>query len=205
MATHKKPGGRPPPEGPPDAPDPDQDIRDLIGAGKLDAALELLMKRHGNAIYRYCREALRDPTLADDVQQKVFFVAYRDLDTYAGRSFLRAWLFGIAHYRVLDAAKSRSRNRTRIVDPGELPDIPDRAPGVDQRIDEGRLIQALQVCMGKLAERIRSCVLLRYQQGLTFEQMSRVLEEKPGTLQARVSRAMRQLRQCIETQTAGVV
>jgi RNA polymerase sigma-70 factor (ECF subfamily) len=203
MATHKKPGGRPPAGGPPDASDPDQDIRELIRAREFKAALHLLMKRHGESVYRYCCEALRDPTLAKDVHQQTFIGAYHHLNRYEGRAALRAWLFKIAHNRVLDAAKSRKRHRLR-VNQGELPELEDVSPGVDEQLDDARLVDALSACMGRLKEQIRSSLLLRFQQGLTFEEMSEILEEKPGTLQARVSRAQRWLRRCIE-HTAGAV
>jgi DNA-directed RNA polymerase specialized sigma24 family protein len=48
-------------------------------------------------------------------------------------------------------------------------------------------------------------VLLRFQQGLSFEEMSAICREKPGTLQARVARALPVLRDCIEMRTGGRV
>src|SRR5262245_14618748 len=87
--------------------DPDGDIVELIQRGDLRSALTSLMRRHGVAVYRYCREELHDRTLADDVHQQIFIQAYRDLMRFAGRSTLRTWLFAIARHRVLDAAKSR--------------------------------------------------------------------------------------------------
>jgi RNA polymerase sigma-70 factor (ECF subfamily) len=48
-------------------------------------------------------------------------------------------------------------------------------------------------------------VVLRYQQGFSFEEMAEVLNEKAGTLQARVMRAMPILRKCIEVTTGGAV
>ncbi len=164
----------------------------------------LLMKRHGLAIYRYCREGLRDAALAEDVHQQVFIEAHRDLRRYEGRSSLRSWLFGIARHRVLDAAKARSRH-DRPLDKGERPDIPDQRPGADERIDDAALKAALLLCLERLGEHVKTAVLLRYQQGLTFEEMAEICGEKPGTLEARVRRALPVLRECIETRTGGAV
>lgn len=161
------------------------------------------MKRYGSAIYRYCCEALRDATLAKDVHQLTFIGAYKDLGRYEGRGALRVWLFKIAYHRVLDEAKSRKRRRLRF-DSVELPELEDRSAPADERIDDARLTDALWSCIARLGEHIRSALLLRFQQGLTFEEMSAILDEKAGTLQARVSRAQKWLRQCIE-QTAGAV
>src|SRR5262249_11547038 len=89
--------------------DPDSDVLGLVANGDMKGALRRLMQRHGTSVYRYCREALRDRALAEDVQQQVFVSAFRDLPKFSGRSTVRTWLFAIARHRVLDAAKSRRR------------------------------------------------------------------------------------------------
>jgi len=180
--------------------DPDHDIVQVVTTGDLRAALSLLMRRHGRGVYRFCREALHDPTLADDVHQQVFIQAHRDLQTFAGRSTLRTWLFAIARHRVLDAAKSRTRAEAHLED-DDTADTPDPSPPPAERIDEAELGAALVACVDKLPERTREAVLLRYQQGFTFEEMAEICREKPGTLQARVNRALQTLRTCIEGRT----
>jgi RNA polymerase sigma-70 factor (ECF subfamily) len=182
--------------------DPDRDIVCLIHAGDLAAALRHLMRRHGAAVYRYCRGTLRDPALADDVNQQIFIQAHRDFQRFAGRSMLRTWLFAIARNRVLDALKLRRRERVHIVD-RDAADAPDPSLPPGERIDDGRLGKALLACFEELGEHLRTAVLLRYQQGFTFEDMAEVCDEKPGTLQARVTRALPKLRACIEGRTGG--
>ena len=180
--------------------DPDLDILEIVATGDLSAALKLMMRRHGRGVYRYCREALHDATLADDVHQQVFIEAHRDLATFARRSTLRTWLFAIARHRVLDAAKSRKRAEAHLED-DDTADTPDPSPPPADRLDEAVLGAALVACVGKLPERTRTALLLRYQQGFTFEEMAEICREKAGTLQARVTRALQVLRTCIEART----
>lgn len=189
---------------PADSADADADVRARLDAGDRTAALRLLMERHGDAVYRYCREALRDATLADDVHQQVFIEAHRDLPRFSGRSTVRTWLFGIARHRVLDAVRSRQRARAHVED-DDAGDVVDPRPTPDSRIDDARLHRALTECLDQLGEHIRTAVLLRYQQGFSFEDMADVCREKPGTLQARVARALPTLRACIEERTGGAV
>ena len=188
--------------GPAPAEDPDRDIIHLIHIGAPDAAMRSLMRRHGDAVYRYCRGALRDAALADDVHQQIFIEAHRDLAKFAGRGALRTWLFAIARHRVLDAVKAHRRARVHI-DDRDAADAPDPNPPPWERLDEARLYEALATCCSELGEHLRSAVLLRYQQGFTFEDMAEVCGEKPGTLQARVARALPKLRACIEARTGG--
>jgi RNA polymerase sigma-70 factor (ECF subfamily) len=182
--------------------DPDRDIVNLVNAGNLEAALRTLMRRHGTAVYRYCREALGDAALAEDVHQHVFIQVHRDLTRFAGRSTVRTWLFAIARHRVLDAAKARRRAQAHITE-GATADPPDLAPAAGDQIDDLRLRETLVACVDKLGEHMRTAVLLRYQQGFTFEEMAEICGERPGTLQARVGRALLRLRACIEVQTGG--
>jgi RNA polymerase sigma factor (sigma-70 family) len=162
------------------------------------------MERHGTAVYRYCREALHDATLADDVQQQVFIEAFRDLPRFTRRSSVRTWLFAIARHRVLDAAKARRRAQSHI-EGDDATGVPDPRPPPSERIDDGRLRAALVACLDKLRESVRIALLLRFQQGFTFEDMAEVCREKPGTLQAQVTRALPILRTCIEERTGGAL
>jgi RNA polymerase sigma-70 factor (ECF subfamily) len=184
--------------------DPDSDVIGLVANGDMTGALRSLMRRHGTSVYRYCREALRDTALAEDVQQQVFMAAFRDLPRFSGRSTVRTWLFAIARHRVLDAAKSRRRARSH-VDGDDAAHVPDPRPSAGERMDDARLREALLDCLQKLAPHVLTALLLRFQQGFTFEEMAEVCHEKSGTLQAQVSRAMPALRTCIETHTGGTL
>jgi RNA polymerase sigma-70 factor (ECF subfamily) len=182
--------------------DPDSDVLGLVAKGDRGGALRLVMQRHGASVYRFCREALRDAALAEDVHQQIFIQVHRDLASFHGRSALRTWVFGIARHRVLDAAKSRRRAEAHI-DGNDASQVPDPRPSPGERIDDGRLRAALVDCLGQLREPIRAAVLLRFQQGFTFEDMAEVCRERPGTLQAKVTRALPVLRTCIENRTGG--
>jgi len=182
--------------------DPDSDVVDLVANNDMTAALRLLMQRHGSAVYRYCREALRDAALADDVQQHVFIQAFRDLPKFRRQSTVRTWLFSIARHRALDAAKARRRSLARLE--SEVPSgVPAPGPLPGEAIDDRRLEEALVACLAQLPVPVRHAVLLRFQQGFTFEDMAVVCGEKPGTLQAKVARALPQLRACIEHRTGA--
>lgn len=184
--------------------DPDSDVVGLVANGDMTGALRLLMARHGTTVYRYCREALRDATLADDVQQQVFIAAFRDLPGFSQRASVRTWLFAIARHRVLDAVKARRRAGSHIEEDDAM-DVPDPRPSAGESIDDVRLGQALVDCLRKLREKVRIALLLRFQQGFSFEDMAVVCQEKPGTLQAQVTRALPILRACIELRTGGAL
>jgi len=183
-------------------PDPDADIIDLSRRGQREAALRKLMQRYGAAVYRFCREQLRDDARAADVQQNVFIAAHRDLPSFEQRAPVKSWLFAIARHRVLDNIKAHTRAHSHI-SYDDSADIAEMDRSAADRIDDARLREALTACVGELPPEIREAVLLRFQQDFTFEQMAEICGEKAGTLQARVARAMAKLRACVLRRTGG--
>jgi len=178
--------------------DSDDDVIGHIQRGESKAALHHLVKQYRVGVYRYCCSLLSDPVLADDVCQQIFIQAFRDLSQFRERSTIRIWLFAIARHRVLDAARARHRAQARQQDfPAAEPVDTRLSPA--ESLDEMRLREALMRSLERLDDRIRSAMLLRYQQGFTFQEMAAICQEKPGTLAARVTRALPLLRADIES------
>ena len=65
------------------------------------------MRAHGDAVLGFCIRVLRDRDLAEEMRQQTFLEAFRDFDRFQERSSRRAWLFGIASHRCLDALRKR--------------------------------------------------------------------------------------------------
>lgn len=173
-------------------------ILKALDEGDRDTALRLLMRDYGSAVYRYCRRMVGDGDLADEVHQMTFVQAYEAMARFAGRSSLRTWLFGIAHHRCLDALKISRRREKRFQPLDGLPDHPAPAETAEDRLATRSRVGALERCLRDLAPRVRAAVLLRFQQGVTYEEMARLEGERAPTLQARVARALPVLRRCLE-------
>jgi RNA polymerase sigma factor (sigma-70 family) len=184
--------------------DPDSDILALIDSGDDDGAIRELIRRHGAAVRRYCRDALRDAALADDVHQQVFIEAFRDLRRFQRRATVKVWLLAIARHRVLDAAKKRRSARNYFADGGAAAvDAFDVAPTPGECLDEARLLAALLASLDELPDGSRMAVLLHYEHGLTFAEIAKICRERSGTLCARVARALPVLRRRIEARLAS--
>ncbi|HET7500273.1 MAG TPA: sigma-70 family RNA polymerase sigma factor [Kofleriaceae bacterium] len=158
-----------------------------------------MMSAHGRAVYGLCIRVLRDRSLAEDAFQRVFLDAYRDIERFQGRSSLSAWLLGIAGHRCQDALKAQRRRVQRLEpDADVLVRVADPGPGPIDDVERARIFAALADCLRALSDEARMAVLLRFQHGKSYEELSRLLGEKPNTLHARVSRALPLLRRCLE-------
>jgi RNA polymerase sigma-70 factor (ECF subfamily) len=174
---------------------PEEEARAALGRGDREGALTVLMQAYGRDIHRHCYQVLRDRDLADDVHQTVFIEAFRDLARFEGRSSMRTWLYGIARHRCLDAMKIGARWRRRFVRVERLPDPQDERPRADDALALRSELGALVVALGRLPVDTRIAVLLRFREGMTFEEIGAVFSERAATVQARVSRALPRLRE----------
>lgn len=175
------------------------DAQALLDQGDYRGAVGAMVEEHGEAIYAFCLRTLRNPALAEDVAQQVFLHARRDIARYQGRSTLLVWLIGIAAHRCMDAINSERRRLRRI----ELNDqatlvVRDLGLSPSDRVDRSRWIEALERCLSVLASEVRMTVLLRFQSGMSYPDISEVLGVRSETLQARVARALPVLRRCLE-------
>lgn len=180
---------------------PEREAFEALERGDHEATLNVLMGAYGNAVYRFCRQLVRDPEMANDIHQMTFVAAYQSLGRFRGQSKWKTWLFGIARHRALDAIKMERRRKRRFVQVEELPE-PGEQPGTGagERAETRSLQSALAGCLQKLAPRIRTAVMLRYQNEMSYKEMAEICGERPATLQARVSRAMPALKRCLRSQ-----
>jgi RNA polymerase sigma-70 factor (ECF subfamily) len=174
--------------------------RQALARGERRMVLDILMRAYGDAIYRHCAAMLRDAALTDETHQVVFVQAWRDLDRFAGNSSFKSWLFAIARHRCLDAAKIRRRFFRRFEAREVLPDGADPAPTPEAKLAHASLGAPLSRCLDRLTPEVRSAVLLRHREGMSYTEMADIAGEQAGTLQRRVARALPALRECLESQ-----
>jgi RNA polymerase sigma-70 factor (ECF subfamily) len=169
---------------------------ELLSRGDHKAAIAELVDAHGDAVFSFCARMLGDRVVAEDVVQRVYLEAYRDIERHEGRQPLASWLITIARNRCLDELKSRMRRERQIVshEPSGLESVD--APSA--RHEQSQLIAALEDCLQHLNSEVRATVLLRFQSGMTYHEMSSVIGASPAVLQLRVQRALPVLKRCLE-------
>ncbi len=175
------------------------EARDALDRGDRRAAVSVLMRAYGSAVYRHCRIITGDEAMADDVHQTVFVQAWRDIERFAGRSSFKTWLFSIGRNRCLDALKAQRRRRARMPLAGDkAPEGVDETRGADAEmaVEQGKV--ELETCLQGLAPQVRINLLMRYLEDMSYAEIGRLARERAGTVQARVSRALPVLRKCLE-------
>ncbi len=143
-----------------------------------EAALELLVLRHGPMGSRVCRNVLHDPNDAQDAFQATFLVLVRHCGSVRKRDSVGSWLYGVAS-RVaararVEAARRRSRGTSRRIAGRGGRSSEDADP---DRAEFGPVVQEE---VRRLPEKYRAVVVLCYWQGLTHEQAAGTARHPAG-------------------------
>jgi RNA polymerase sigma-70 factor (ECF subfamily) len=170
---------------------------DVLAAAQAGAgwAFEVLYRDLSPAVTGYLR--LHGAAEPDDLASETFIGVFTGLAGFRGdEEALRAWVFTIAHRRLVDDWRRRSRRPQVADDPGDLTE----QLGGDVEDDVLLRIGAARVheLCGGLPTDQRSVLLLRILADLTVEQVAQVLDKSVGSVKALQRRGLRNLRDRIE-------
>lgn len=158
------------------------------------AAFERIVRRYERPVLSLLVRLTGDRALAEELTQDTFVKAFRHLSAFDPSRRFSSWLFRIAHNTGIDALRraGASHNRPSAAGASELP--PDLvAPPDADPVERQALGHALQEAFARLRPDQRSAVVLRYEEGLPFEEIARVLGVAEATARSHVHRARRQL------------
>ena len=185
-------------------PPEEQELARRIRARDAEA-LRCVVEEHAGILYRAARGVGLDEEMARDTAQECLLTFLERAEAFEGRSRVRTWLFGIL-YRKIHETRRRVRRDTEH-DP--IDDAiekrfdwrgawarPPSDPGVGLTAE--RLRAHLAECLEPVPERQRSAFLLREVDGLTSEEICKVLEVSRTNLGVLLFRARHRLRECLE-------
>jgi RNA polymerase sigma-70 factor (ECF subfamily) len=165
------------------------------------AALALFFDAFFDRVYGYLRRLVGDEHLAEDLAQDVFLQAHRALASYDPARDPRPWLFTIATNKLRDHWRARAAHgeeREVSLDQDELGARALELPGSpDPPSSAEELATRVRAAIDALPEGLRVPVLLRVYEGLSFEDIGRILERNEVAARKRYSRALAALRESL--------
>jgi len=166
-------------------------------AGSQEAFRELVA-RFERPVFGLIVRMVGDPETAEDLAQEVFVKAYRALASYDPSRKLASWLFKIAHNATIDHLR-RSAPESVPLEGGEeggdlLATLSDAAAESPAAAAERRaMARALERAIRGLRSDYREAVVLRYVEGLSYEEIAEALAQPLGTVKTNLHRARKQL------------
>ena len=152
--------------------------------------LDSIITRWEKTLLRLCFAYLCDTALAEDAVQETFFKAWKSYDRFRADSAEKTWLTRIAVNTCKDLLKSAwARNTDRSVTPDLLPE--GSVPFEEQDDTVTRAVMALP-------RELKEATLLHWYQGMTLNEMSRVLRLPRSTINYRLKKAKAILKEELE-------
>src|SRR5205809_913031 len=158
-------------------------------------AFELLVLKYQRKLGRLLSRWVRDPAEVEDVTQEAFVKAYRALPAFRGDSAFYTWLYRIA---INTAKNTLVSNRRRPVDFDldlQDPEQHDRQALLkDADTPEGVLLTdeirgVVERALEQLPEDLRTAIVLRELEGLSYEEIAEAMDCPVGTVRSRIFRA----------------
>ena len=164
-------------------------------AGAFDA----LVRRYQHKVVKLVMRYVRNQTEAEDIAQEAFIKAYRALPRFRGDSAFYTWLYRIAINTAKNALAARARNPVQFdLDrngggdgdaPGDLQDrMTDTATPEALALTE-EIRATVTAAIEQLPEDLRTAIMLRELEGLSYEEIATAMDCPVGTVRSRIFRA----------------
>jgi RNA polymerase sigma-70 factor (ECF subfamily) len=159
-------------------------------------AHRVLFERYYPRVFAFLMRRLRDRELSEETAADVFFEVWRNASAFRGASLASTWIFGIAHFKCLEADRRRRRMKRsqvlptnvevlhRVADPRELTNE------LEVRAD----LRRVEALVRRLPAEQRTTVELALVEGLAYDEIAQRLGVPEGTIKARVARARARIR-----------
>ncbi len=155
-------------------------------------ALAEIYRRHGGAVLALARRILNSAGLAEEVAQEVFIKLWRDPTRFdPERGSLRSFLLSATHSKSVDLIRSESARRTR--EEREARSTVLRRGDFDREIIELTNSETVRGALSGLSDNERRPIELAYFHGLTYKEVSVLLNQPEGTVKSRIRSGLKRL------------
>jgi len=165
-------------------------------------ALARFYEIYFDRVYGYLRRMLGEDHLAEDVTQDVFMHIQRSIHTYDPARAPGPWVFTVATNKLRDHWRSRRHKDLQLEatfedgDRRSEPPSPDRGPL--PALEGAELSRELERAIATLSPAMRETLVLRYFEGLSFEEIGERIGRNEAAARKRYSRALEDLREALE-------
>lgn len=174
--------------------DNDQELVRRVQAGD-QSAFNVLVLKYQHRVLKLVSRFVNDATEAEDVAQEAFLKAYRALPSFRGDSAFYTWLYRIAINTAKNALVAHKRRPVDfdldLQDPEQFErqarlkeaDTPEAVLLTDE------IREVVEKAMAQLPEDLRTAIVLRELEGLSYEEIAEAMECPVGTVRSRIFRA----------------
>ena len=174
--------------------DTDQQLVEKVLGGNKNA-FDMLVLRHQNRVAAIVARIIRDPRETEDVCQEAFIKAYGALRLFRGESTFYTWLYRIAINTAKNHIVSRGRRPpARDIEINELENAEHTIflgdiETPENTLNTEKLKKAIEDAIEALPSDLRTAFTLREFSGLSYEDITEIMDCPVGTVRSRIFRA----------------
>ena len=165
------------------------------------SAFQDLIDLHGDSIRNLIGRLMAFDPEMEDVIQNTLIQIWRKIGSFRNESSLKTWITRIAIMQTRNQQRSVRRWMRRLQDPWKMENPKKQDLGIIARPEDPRW-ELIQAAMKQLPYRDREILVLVYLQGNTIQELTHTMNEKTNTLEVRLHRAKKFLKQTIEKASA---
>lgn len=158
-------------------------------------AWEAIVRQHWRKVFNVAYKFVGRHDAAEDLTQDIFLKIFKSLDTFDRRANFQTWLISVSRNLCIDHYRSVRKEREtidrQVTSDDLMPIAPDRP--ADAVLEQRDLAALLRQGLEKLPETLRTAVLLRDLQELSYQEIADRLGLPEGTVKSRINRGRREL------------
>jgi RNA polymerase sigma-70 factor (ECF subfamily) len=157
-------------------------------------AFQLLFETYKDRVFSIAVYSVGgDRAVADDVTQQIFLKLFTAIRQFRGDSEFTTWLYRLVVNACLDERR-RSKRWLPWQEDVAMPNTGDRKPQ-EKQFARLEITEAVQAAIAELKPKFRLPILLKYIEGLSYEEIATVMGCSKGTVASRLNRGHSQLAQ----------
>jgi len=183
----------------------DEDIELVLRSKKGEvSAFGELVGRYQSLVVNFCYGMLGNREDAEDIAQEAFLRAFAAIRRFQPKAKFSTWLLTIAKNLALNLLRDE-RRRGRDVQFTDLFEedvqavelVPTDNPGPDQALGQKERAARVHQAVQQLSDIHRSIIVLREFEGMTYEEIAKIMGCRKGTVKSRLSRARDHLKEIL--------
>jgi RNA polymerase sigma factor (sigma-70 family) len=159
----------------------------------IHARFEILILPLMNDAYNLARWLMRNPQDAEDMVQESYLRAFKFFKSFHEGTNPKAWLLRIVRNTCYTALAGGEKKRREVPLEEETNEIPDASPSPLATLSKQATIEAVRAAIAELDVDFRETIVLRELEGLSYKEISEVIDVPIGTVMSRLSRGRSQL------------
>ena len=174
----------------------DEQLMSLFQGGDENAYIELV-NRYKDKLINFIFNYLGDLESSEDVVQETMIKLYQKKHYYKEIAKFSTWLYTIAKNLANTELRKRKQRKTTLLSQFSKDDktyeLPSNDPEPGQEIQTDIVNKIIRDAVDQLSEKFKIVIVLRDIQGLSYEDISEIINVPIGTVKSRINRARLQL------------